>query len=185
MKRLIFILAVVCTVFIGCGSVGYAFGVGEDIEGVTVTEIDLDFEPNYWFVCYDWYNFKTLYVSEKPFTYTSSGYYVTPPYLPITFSTFNGSIVGVSAINPAYVGSKPVSSNHDICDSSGNVVFQRPPVLTPTPGPVEVPEGIASVRIIPQAITANLTLLIPLGLVVLAILLGVRLLLRLVVLFLR
>lgn len=193
MKRLIFILSIVCTIFLSCGVTALAFDTGDVINGVKIDLSNFSYEYvdfindcNY-YVCFEgsneiWFskvpfvalNSKTLtfgYPDNKVLRYSSSSY----------CCFFTGSSINFS-------GKSIISSSHTIYDTSGNVVFPQAPAVTQTPAPeqpqLQVPQGVQAVQIIPAAITANLKILLPLGLVALAILLGVRLVPRLIAFFL-
>lgn len=190
MKRLIFILAVVCTVFIGFGSVGYAYSSKDEVtqsdinnmvsylEGISSSSDNIVVYYKGGYLVGNVFNCSTSYSSGSIKLTNCTKKYSTSDGMTISLS-------GTGSNANSFAPSDIFYSTSDFYDDNGNVVFPLPPEVTPTPVPVEAPEGIAAVQIIPQAITANLTILIPLGLVVLAILLGVRLLPRLVALFLR
>lgn len=151
MKRFIFVLALVCTVFFGCGvTSALAFDTGDVINGKTLdfsnfSDETVDFLHDCkYYVCFEGYS--QIYISKVPFVggvYSLTfGYpeknvvmYYGNSYCPY----FTGSSI-------YYEGHPIISSSHTIYDSSGNVVFQVAPPVQPTQtaAPVGAVQGVTT-----------------------------------------
>lgn len=130
MKRLILILAVVCTVFIGCGSVGYAYSDGDIVNGITLTQTSFgnlgDYDNfvvttsgSFWLVG----NTKDLYIN-------SIGYVNSVNDNPIPYASVRSDGTIASTGNMIGIGMKLEDfkeTSFNIYDESGNVVFSPPP----------------------------------------------------------
>lgn len=166
------------------GTSAMAFSDGDVIEGVTLDTSDLSSSKISYLADCNYYvkldNGK-IYFGQKPFTVHlefSRIYWDSSETTRLYVNSSGNSFYTFTSTYISVTPSSITASNHDIYDENGSRFFPLPPVQ------VVVPEGITAVRIIPQAIVQNLAELIPLGLVVLAILLGVRLLPHLVGYFL-
>lgn len=153
MKRFIFVLSLVCTVFFGCGvTSALAFKSGDTIDGITLdfsnsdsSYVDYISSCNYVAVMSN----GNVYFSKYPFTVKPSYFYLyyggDSNYL--YYRSDIKSISRASSNTIYYSSSEFTYANHDICDvDTGDVFFSvAPPVIpTPTTAPAGATVGVTT-----------------------------------------